>query len=322
MNVHGASRCCPMLNDTCGKRLAEREEFKKQRRTWSCESCFQSGERFGDFGGVAKTESRVRGAPVAYENGHALASGDEGGLVGIVVAKINGQGVAELPGPQASADRGALVGHAPGRDFQVADILENAKMLAKWAQKSRNAAARVRRYARPCGGNVDGEAAALVFDPHTWKRGQILAEDGACPAQRDSRGGRDRRAAASFPAIQAQVTDLTDGNVAQKFGAAPATDHRHQDARMARQAAEQAARGGSQTNLVGAQNDGREGAVEIEKQGDPGAVAKARGHQIPVRKQIWKGAGGPGHGAGGASIRSGVSMRISVRSERRLAAQR
>ena len=59
---------------------------------------------------------------------------------------------------------------------------------------------------------------------------------------------------------------------------------------MAGEAAEQATRSGSQANLVGARGDGHEGAVEIEEQGDAGAVAKARGHRIPVSEQIRKGA--------------------------------
>ena len=75
-------------------------------------------------------------------------------------------------------------------------------------------------------------------------------------------------------------------------------------------------------NLIGTRRRGHEGAIEIQENGNVVAIANARGNFVPILEEMWNLALPGPHPACATSVRSCMSMRISVRSERTLAAQR
>src|ERR1035437_6159074 len=57
------------------------------------------------------------------------------------------------------------------------------------------------------------------------------------PKCNESRNG-NRRATAAFPAVETEVADAAEADIAQKFGAAPTTDDDKRHTRMPREAAQ------------------------------------------------------------------------------------
>ena len=124
---------------------------------------------------------------------------------------------------------------------------------------------------------------------------------------------------AAFPTVEIEVADAVEADVAQEPGTTAPTDDDKCDARIMREAPQHTAGRGRQVHLIVAPLDVNERAVKIEKHGDAAARLDLGGYTIPIREKARSHALEPAHRA---STRSAVSIRISVRSERRLAAQR
>src|SRR6202165_5602137 len=124
---------------------------------------------------------------------------------------------------------------------------------------------------------------------------------------------------ATLPSVEAKVADAAEADIAQELGAAAATDHDKRDARMARETPQHPAGLGGQPDLIGAGRDFNQRAIKIEKHRDAAARLDLSGDASPIRR---KARGHALESAHRVSTRSGESMRISVRSESRLAAQR
>ena len=124
---------------------------------------------------------------------------------------------------------------------------------------------------------------------------------------------------AAFPTVKTKVADARDAGVAKEFGAAAAADDDNCDPRMSREAPQHPASHRRQAHLIGARRDLDESAVKIEKHYHAPARLYLGGYTIPIRG---KGASDTLESGHSASTRSGLSIRISVKSERRFAAQR
>src|ERR1035441_8525185 len=84
------------------------------------------------------------------------------------------------------------------------------------------------------------------------------------PKCNESRNG-NRRATAAFPAVETEVADAAEADIAQKFGAAPTTDDDKRHTRMPREAPQYTAGRGRQVHLIGKPRNVNEGAVKIEE---------------------------------------------------------
>jgi len=123
---------------------------------------------------------------------------------------------------------------------------------------------------------MDGESAPFVFDPDARIRTKIARELQSCPAKRLADGEGQRGGGAAFPSVQSEIADAPDADMVEKFRATAPADHDQSDARMARQALQDAARPRCETHLIGARCDGHQRAVKIKKNNDMSLGANFR----------------------------------------------
>ena len=232
----------------------------------------------------------------------------------MIVAKIDGQCAPEARLRQKATHGRALAGIQTRDNVRVAQIFEKTQRTLKRTRESAKLAADAAPHARGHAPKMHAEAGALVFNPHARIRREAARELLAGAVQRVLGRPGETVAAGALPSVKTEITDGADAHVAEQIGAAAAADDHQRDARMPREATENTPGAAGETRLLRPRSEGHERAVKIEEQQHPPALANAARHLIPVRKEA-RGLGR--RKAHGTSTRSGTSMRISVRSERR-----
>ena len=245
--------------------------------------------------------------------------GLESGFVRKIVSKIKRKNAAASRFGQESLHRDSFAQNAARNDLRVPKIFDNTQSFLKRQQQGTELAPGSALCRRGYAEKVNRQAEMFVFHPETGNGGEMNRELCSSAPKRDECRAWKRRMTAALPSVKAKVADAGEADVAQEFGAATATDHDKCDARMTREAPQHPAGRGRQAHLIGAGRDINERAIKIEKHGDAAARLDLSGDASPIRGKAGSHAL---QSAPRASTRSGVSMRISVRSDRRLAAQR
>ncbi len=215
----------------------------------------------------------------------------EGVLVGGVVADVDRKyraGAEPLLGTDEVRDRRALVPvetrpeiehHLAGGDLEKAADVEGLDGAAH----VRLDAGRVARGDEPV---VNGERGVLVLEENARHFRETRGELAVHPREqlpREPRGlvARQRFRAVGLEAVVADVDDAGDADFAAQILDAAAAHHGERAPRILREPLEQGARFPRERGIVGRRRDGRERAVEIEKQ-DEMTIGGPGQHGFPI----------------------------------------
>ena len=264
----------------------------------------------------------IRRARLANQHGDSFTHGAEGGFIGKIVAKEDGKITRHKRLGEEIGDGGSFVANGIWHDLDVPQILEQLQVAVKRDEETSNGAT---SFIARSDGNIakmNGKADALGLDPQPRKNGEFIGEHDVSAIEIDFFGRRKRDAGVALPTIQAEIAKVAIRNEMLQFVAAATADYRKRNLTATGEPLQSAASGRVELHQFRARRERNESAIEIEENGNVMAIANARRYCVPISKEMWEFTPLGFHWACATSVRSCVSMRISVRSESTLAAQR